>query len=195
MALNNFVFEGHGLVALPLFDVEHCGRIIESARSIPEWEPARVSVDDDVNSPGAILPDMRAALVLDSHHCREISGDFETKVRSTICPLITKVWNVDLQQYEEMHLVRYKPGGHYVAHRDSSDSEFAGRYFTVLCYLNDDFQGGGTHFPSLNYTVKPVAGKAVIFPSQYSHAALPVTKGEKFAFLTWICGPIPVRWM
>jgi len=57
--------------------------------------------------------------------------------------------------------------------------------------------GGETHFPKLNLTVKPRKGSALLWPSilndkpeyideRTSHAALPVKKGTKFAANVWI---------
>ena len=74
------------------------------------------------------------------------------------------------------------------------------RVATCLIYLNDDFAGGETHFPSFNmpgatsgFTVTPEAGKAVLWfnhrPGDGSslapharHAGLQVLSGQK-----WMC--------
>jgi predicted 2-oxoglutarate/Fe(II)-dependent dioxygenase YbiX len=90
-------------------------------------------------------------------------------------------------------IIRYRKGGRYVAHTDAG-VDYAERYFSVVCYLNDDFTGGLTSFPSLEYSTRPQTGKAIIFPSRYFHCAEPVSSGEKFIFLTWVCGPIPITW-
>jgi predicted 2-oxoglutarate/Fe(II)-dependent dioxygenase YbiX len=100
-----------------------------------------------------------------------------------------------LSECQGTQLVRYKPGGHYVPHTDAGADEFANRYFTVLCYLNQDFEGGKTSFPSLNYAATPRAGKALIFPATYLHCAEPVVRGEKLILLSWVCGPVPIRWV
>ncbi|MGA8311890.1 MAG: 2OG-Fe(II) oxygenase, partial [Terriglobales bacterium] len=96
---------------------------------------------------------------------------------------------------EGTEIVRYSPGGHYVPHKDANELELANRYFTVLCYLNDSFEEGKTSFTSLNFTAAPAAGKTLVFPSRYLHCAEPVTRGEKFVFITWLCGPPPIKWI
>jgi predicted 2-oxoglutarate/Fe(II)-dependent dioxygenase YbiX len=64
-----------------------------------------------------------------------------------------------------------------------------------VCYLNDDFEGGRTLFPALDYAVTPEAGRAVLFPSTYLHGSEPVIKGRKFVLVSWIDGPVAVKWI
>jgi predicted 2-oxoglutarate/Fe(II)-dependent dioxygenase YbiX len=141
------------------------------------------------------VPEARAALIVDRAQTAELHADFEEKVRIAIRPLIRNLWGVDLPDCNGTQLVRYITGGYFVPHQDSDEAEFASRYFTVLCYLNNDFEGGNTIFPSLKCNMRSYPGKAMIFPSQYLHAAEPVTRGEKFIFVTWMCGPVPIKWI
>ena len=187
--------QGHGVFSTQLYPGVQCTPMVARAKRSRNWCPATVNVGTVVNPRGAIRPSARTALVLDRIHVPELYDNFENKLRSTIRPLIRRTWKVDLPDYDGTQLIRYKTGGHYVCHQDCDDLEYADRYFTVLCYLNDDFQGGGTYLPSLRQTVTPQPGKTLIFPSRYSHAALPVEAGEKFVFLTWMCGPLPIRWI
>jgi len=90
--------------------------------------------------------------------------------------------------------VRYEPGNYYAAHTDTG-MNLLDRYFTVLCYLNDDFEGGQTSFPTLLYSAAPRRGKAVVFPSTYVHRADPVTRGEKYVIVSWMMGAPPSRWL
>lgn len=83
------------------------------------------------------------------------------------------------------------------------------RFATILFYLNDDMEGGETSFPRwLNaetknkgsaLKVKPERGKAILFynmlpdgnyDERSQHAALPVTKGEKYLTNLWIWDPV-----
>jgi prolyl 4-hydroxylase len=63
--------------------------------------------------------------------------------------------------------------------------------------LNDVELGGGTNFPSLDLTVQPKRGRALLWPSvmnydlnsrdqRTEHQALPVEKGTKYAANGWI---------
>ena len=93
----------------------------------------------------------------------------------------------NLTTHEGTQLVRYAPGGHYIPHSDVGRLTM-NRYYTVLCYLNDDFEGGNTQFPALDYAVRPQSGKAILFPSRYLHGGEPVTRGEKYILVSWITG-------
>lgn len=69
------------------------------------------------------------------------------------------------------------------------------RKYTMLAYLNDDFEGGGTHFPNLDLLVQPKKRRVVIFNNLDEkeqvikaafHAGLPVTTGRKYAINMWV---------
>jgi predicted 2-oxoglutarate/Fe(II)-dependent dioxygenase YbiX len=63
-----------------------------------------------------------------------------------------------------------------------------GRVVSAILYLNDDYEGGHLEFPNFGIKIKPQAGMLILFPSNYAytHAAHPVTKGTKYALVTWI---------
>jgi hypothetical protein len=56
-----------------------------------------------------------------------------------------------------------------------------------MIYLNDDFEGGGTHFPIQNTTIMPKAGSLVIWPAAYTHPhhAVDNLKGTKWIATGW----------
>jgi hypothetical protein len=63
------------------------------------------------------------------------------------------------------------------------------------CVLNSDelddftYTGGELRFPHADYTWKPKMGSVALYPSSYvgRHEVLPVTAGERYAFLTVAC--------
>jgi prolyl 4-hydroxylase len=104
------------------------------------------------------------------------------------------VWQIDLADHFGTQILRYGPDDHYVPHQDGGIG-FESRYFSVVCYLNDDFLGGETSFPGLGHMTKPVTGKAIVFPSHYLHGSVPVIRGEKFVIVSWLRGPVPIKWI
>ena len=56
-----------------------------------------------------------------------------------------------------------------------------GLLYTVVVYLNDDYEGGELYFNNFNLKIKPKAGSVIIFPSEepYLHQSLEVLKGRK----------------
>lgn len=102
---------------------------------------------------------------------------------------------------EPLQLVHYEEGQQYTPHHDfvmpGMINLQPSRFATILLYLNDDMEGGETSFPLWVHgkdepdtlKVKPEKGKAILFYNllpdgnydQLSmHAAMPVTKGEKW---------------
>ena len=60
------------------------------------------------------------------------------------------------------------------------------RLFSVVIYLNDNFDGGETQFQFTS--VKPQKGACLIFPSNFmfSHCARPVKNGVKYSVASWL---------
>lgn len=101
----------------------------------------------------------------------------------------------------ELEVNRYSIGQYFKAHYDYLPSEWivdtgGQRLYSCVVYLNDDFEGGETHFSNQGETVKPIKGNIIIWKNcLYEttqidllslHESLPVTKGEKWALIVWI---------
>lgn len=183
--------EAHAVFSLQLYNEDQCRCVIQKTSRVGGWGTAEIGGDDTQ----LVDLEVRAAWIADRARSAAIHDDYEHRVTRTVRLAVYRAWGCDFSNCEGTQLVRYFPGGHYVPHKDADEDGYTSRYFTVLCYLNGDFQGGETNFPSLGYRATPVPGKALIFPSRFMHCAEPVLAGEKFIFLTWLCGPIPFRWM
>lgn len=121
-------------------------------------------------------------------------------------PIIQKIKNITSQitqlpiSYQEpISVIRYKTGGEYKYHTDYIDyipsDPKRNRAYSCMFYLNDDLEGGETHFPKLQLSIKPTKGTLVKWdnlnlddtPNPNSlHAGLPVTKGEKWILIIWV---------
>ena len=183
-----------GLHKLPLFNAAECDSIVARVKAVRNWESAEVRTWDPTGYSSEVDSQTRNARLLPDRYGEDIYNDFETRINRKVKPLVKHVWRVGLNEHSGTQMVRYLAGGHYIAHRDAG-LDLSDRYFTVLCYLNDDFEGGATSFPSLHYRVLPERGKAIVFPSTYSHRAETVVSGEKYVLVSWILGPTPMRWI
>ena len=99
---------------------------------------------------------------------------------------------------ERSHCSFYKAHNDYI--EGDGDRVHGARILTLFAYLNDVEEGGETRFttlPSGPLSVKPRAGRAVLWPSvknedprekdeRTDHEALPVKKGEKFGANFWV---------
>jgi prolyl 4-hydroxylase len=103
-------------------------------------------------------------------------------------------------EHTELQFLHYETGQYYKSHHDylgGSEKFMAGpRVLSGLLYLNDVEEGGETSFPVLELTVSPRAGRLLLWADvlddqpmvkdvRTRHAALPVTRGQKFAANLW----------
>ena len=98
-------------------------------------------------------------------------------------PLATDVPDFGIS--EGYNLLWYKPGqAYHVVHADRHPTgKLSRRYLTLILYLNTVDQGGETEFPHQGLKIKPVEGRCIIHPADwtYSHKSHP--SGEaKYVF-------------
>lgn len=77
---------------------------------------------------------------------------------------------------------KYYPGRSMGPHVDAYDPKESNLKFSIVAYLNDDYEGGEINFPQHDFTIKPKAGSLIIFPSDepYYHESKEVTSGYKY---------------
>jgi hypothetical protein len=129
----------------------------------------------------------------------------EDEVLNGIRKKASELINVPEDHFEFFQCVSYDKKQEIDHHYDTFDPKSEGgkkifaeggqRKYTILAYLNDDFEGGATYFPDLDYMVQPKKGSVVIFnnldengnvlPCAW-HGGLPVTTGRKFAANLWV---------
>lgn len=177
-----------------------CDEMIHAAESL-NFTRATVlgedcTVEDEIRSnTSSILPaglDKLAHAAINQAILRwgdVIKNDYPDIVASSQLPGLTP----GLETYKEtISFLKYDQTQKYDWHVDQSVHN-AGpqwvqsdtRLVSVVVYLNDDFEGGETEMPEKIW--KPKKGKALIFPSHwtYPHQARQVTKGTKYALVTW----------
>ncbi len=181
-----------GIITLPLLDATTCERIIALAHERDEWRQA--GVVEKKSGHGQVMTRVRSAALSPFGEGTEVWTLLHARIDAVVRPLVKTRWARDFPVHSEFQVVRYDPGDFYHTHRDSGP-HLADRYFSVVCYLNDDFDGGGTHFPGAAYTVDPVKGHALIFPSDYLHRAERIIEGTKHIAVTWLLGAPPVQWI
>ena len=113
--------------------------------------------------------------------------------------------NWPVVQGEGLQILRYEKGGEYRAHHDYFDPAYSGsqkhvaeagqRVGTVIMYLSDVEEGGGTSMPNIDFEVRPRKGSALFFCNvdEYGeidpmtlHAGVPVVKGVKYIATKWL---------
>lgn len=105
-----------------------------------------------------------------------------------------KQWNL-LGLNDDFRYYRYQVGQRFKAHLDGSYEKIDSKsFFTVLFYLNDDYQGGETKFFTKNhgrlnvkeasFVIQPKLGSALIFRHEQFHEGAMVTNGVKYVLRT-----------
>ena len=188
------VEEIRGLFSFQLFDRAFCDRTIKYADRSDEWSAASIGEESNGDYASAVRPQYRSAVTFSPPPLSLVQRELAQRVDLHVCPNLKKSWHVDRLRHADTHIVRYVPGGFYVTHADAG-LDLNDRYFTVLCYLNDDYEGGRTSFPTLNFSVVPQKGKAIIFPTTYLHRAEPVLAGTKYILVSWLVGHEPPQWI
>lgn len=108
---------------------------------------------------------------------------------------LSHTYKQPIKHIEPPQFLHYNIGGKYDLHNDSEDfvsgqlKRVCERDVSILLYLNDDYEGGELEFPDWGVTFKPKTGTLIAFPSyiEFSHRVHPVTKGERFNLVSWIC--------
>jgi prolyl 4-hydroxylase len=127
----------------------------------------------------------------------------ETELVARIEARIARLLNWPVDHGEGMQVLHYGPGAQYKPHYDYFDPAQPGsasllrrggqRVATLVMYLNEPAQGGGTTFPDAGLEVAPVRGNAVFFSYDRPHPATgtlhggaPVVQGDKWVATKWL---------
>jgi hypothetical protein len=95
-----------------------------------------------------------------------------------------------ISQIEDVNLLRYREGGHFILHCDYA-TQFK-RCLSFIFFVNDDYEGGELCFADPDFTnetiIKPKKNRVVIFPSNfmYPHKVNPVKKGVRYSVVSWL---------
>ena len=157
----------------------------------------------------------------DHHFKRSLAGDQISPVRTSQqawcqhgiapdCvdhPLVNRVHErvvnltgVPKPNAEFFQVLRYEPGQFYKTHHDQNTDpqSLAGvRLFTFFIYLQTPDAGGQTYFPTLNISIEPKRGAALMWPNvrdedlhlsdmRTEHEAKPPSQGLKFSANLWL---------
>ena len=90
------------------------------------------------------------------------------------------------------HAQKWNVGGAVEPHSDISDLEGnlnknSTNKFTVILYLNDDYEGGELYFTQHNIKIKPKAGSIITFPGDHTniHGVSEVLNNTRYTIVSW----------
>jgi len=76
---------------------------------------------------------------------------------------------------------KWQEGANMGPHADGYDGN-KDLAFSLVCYLNENYEGGEISFPGHNITIKPKKGSMIMFPSQtpFIHEVKPIISGDRY---------------
>jgi prolyl 4-hydroxylase len=155
----------------------------------------------------SMMFDGQSSNVLDTRTCSDFKFDIidADVVMQIVRERIAAITTLPTVAFEPPQIFHYALGEEIKAHYDAlrlgeqgygqSGAYKGDRIATFLLYLNDDYDGGELEFPRAKVRHKGRAGDGIYFahidangvPDRLSlHAALPITRNEKFILSQWI---------
>lgn len=160
-----------------LFTPETCRLLVEEAEHFGHW---RTEADVEENPYDSevkeyCLPDT-------TQHLARMNGldrVYDEIAKRHLIPLIQSLWRTfKVQKVERPYILKYSAD-----QIRSMDLHYDLETCTLVTYLNDEFEGGGTHFPRWKYnTGKQAPGTAILYPGgiSHEHEGLAITSGKRY---------------
>lgn len=120
---------------------------------------------------------------------RALIDAIQERFRRRLLPEIKRAFAFDVTRMERHIVACYdQSGGYFRAHRDNTTKGTAHRRFAVTVNLNaEDYVGGELMFPEFGRaTYRAPTGGAVVFSCSLLHEALPIIRGQRFAYLPFL---------
>lgn len=114
-----------------------------------------------------------------------------------IIPVVARAYHYEITRVERFCIACYdgeNGGGYFKAHRDFAGPE-SHRAFAMTINLNaEEYEGGHLVFPEFGpHLYRPGTGDAVLFSGYLMHEVQPVTRGRRFALLSFFYGEREAR--
>ncbi len=127
---------------------------------------------------------------------KELMKRLTTTIGRRLMPEVRKAFVFRATRFEGFKIACYDAdtGGFFHAHRDNLSPATAHRRFALTLNLNDDYEGGYLRFPEYGtHLYRPETGGALVFSCSHLHEVTKVTKGRRFALLSFLFGEGDVR--
>jgi len=177
-----------------VFTPEECDFVIDASEKLNLYERSTIY---STKLKRSVLADWRT-----SSSFEDIDGCFDEIKKKCYDVLKNKflyIPNFSVDHFEKTQIQRYCVGEFVGSHLDCfngygnniTDND---KIATMIIYLNDNFEGGETHFDDLEIKSNPKKGSGLFFCYDYGsqlnqktkHQGLPVTEGTKYIITCWI---------
>jgi hypothetical protein len=184
------------MINIVMFNVYQEPRVIKNFITHEECE-FLISFENENLHKSGVLINSTQNLHSKSRECFEKFHEHDShEIVTTVLNKCSKIVKKPVNFFERVHIVKYKTGGYYNCHQDATRMMPGyDRTYTIIIYLNDEYEGGETNFPLLNKSYKLSKGDALFFhnyntdlsyTSLSTHEACIVKSGEKYVANFWI---------
>ena len=186
---------------------KECKRLLKYCLKHSNFEDASV-INKGFTDTGEEENDVKSRT---DHEMRKTAVSFITDKENLMNELVwgfirqanAEFFNYKLEYFQAIQFARYRDGGHYDWHQDSSPQDLAneGRKLSLTMSLTDDskYDGGLLQFYNgdkpyedkdhdIERDIKSV-GTVIVFDSRDWHRVTPVTKGTRYSIVCWTVGP------
>ena len=162
--MENFIYE------TMLDDVSVCDKLIEYHKNNTEQKRRGITAGgEELNTQGKVSTDVQVQFSNNS----AIQNYVEQLTRNGLHPYVEKYGlkhSHKMGLKEPFNIQHYAPNeGYFMWHCERSSSQSLQRALVWMTYLNDVDDGGETEFHWQQLKVKPVKGKTVIWPTDFTH--------------------------
>lgn len=157
------------------------------------WEAATVNWFDPLTGAATKIVDEQR--VTQTVPLSKVKSEVVGKVALAYRDAVTPFFNAKLDTFSPPSVLKYLPGGKYDCHADSENwnpksrswIKTMDRDYSLLLYVNDNYEGGALYFPNFDIRIQPKRGMLIAFPSdhRYLHAAEPLLSGQRFVVVSW----------
>lgn len=167
------------LYMFELFTPEYCKLLIEEAEHCGKWKTGVDEESHPYDETGQLVDVCEPDTTQHLKHMTGLDEVFTKIIRAHLQPLMEQLWvTFKLKKISKPYLLKYSPDAvkEMALHHDLET-------VTLVVYLNDEFEGGGTFFPRWNFTTsKAQPGTAIIYPGglSHEHAGLAITSGRRY---------------
>lgn len=185
--LNRTVVE-HWAYAFDVFTPEECDRIIKAGLGL-ELKKGRVGQKTEENE------EIRKSEIAFFDVTDKSTEWIYQRVNDLVNVTNKRFWDFDLSYIETLQFTKYSGnGGFYEKHTDQLYDSFHLRKLSLSIQLSDpeSYEGANLmlHIGNVNPpTAHRNRGSAALFPSYTLHEVTPITKGERYSLVAWVCGP------
>lgn len=148
-----------------------------------------------------IAEDGYSGLVVDTarRDAKLINSIYQDEIRAWtkrfVVECLEPFYGIRARDWADPQFLRYDAGGGHTLHSDaetyqnSTWTRVFDRDYSLVIFLNTDFEGGGFDLPRQQLLIHPSEpGVGIAFPSgrRFPHAVLPVEKGPRYTIVSWL---------